>query len=290
MKELITPCLTPFLPNGDVDFPALTSLVKKLDESGVTGIFPLGSTGVFPWLTLEEKKEIMRCVRNNTDKPVYCGVGSTSIAESIQLSVFAEDCGCEFAVLTPPYYMPPDEEGMKEFLLGVMGKSNVNFFLYNIPQFTGSRIQPALLDELIQAVPNLSGIKDSSGDMRYFSRLVSLRKDNFRVLQGQDDLLLPSLAVGGDGGVCGLSNFSDSAVRILESFLAGDVPKAAEINEHTILPLMDALNSSNFPSGYYYAYYLINRLKGGYRPPMHAPPEESAAKIRESVKSLILSK
>lgn len=290
MKELITPCLTPFLPDGDIDFPALTSLVKYLDESGVTGIFVLGSTGVFPWLTLEEKKEIMRCARNNTDKPVYCGVSSTSIAESIQLSKYAEDCGCEFAVLTPPYYMPPDEKGMKEFLLGVMEKSNVNFFLYNIPQFTGSRIQPALLDELIRSVPNLSGIKDSSGDMRYFSRLVSLRKKNFRVLQGQDDLLLPSLSVGGDGGVCGLSNFSDSTTRILESFSSGDIPTATEINEHTILPLMDALNSTTFPSGYYYAYYLINRLAGGYRPPMHAPPEESAAKIRESVNSLVLSK
>ncbi len=287
MKDLITPCLTPFLHDGSVDFQSLTALVRKLDESSVTGIFPLGSTGVFPWLTLEEKKKVVEVVRDSTSKPVYAGVSSTSIAESIQLSKHAADCGCEFAVLTTPYYLPADDEGKREFLTEVMDKSDLDFFLYNIPQFTGNRITPILLEEMIQAVPNLAGIKDSSGDMRYFSRLVSLRKNGFRVLQGQDDLLLPSLAIGGDGGVCGLSNLSDDTVRIMESFFSGKLSEAAEMQEKQVNPLMDVLNSTTFPSGYYYAFYLINRLEGGYRPPMHVPGSDSAAKIRESFKKSV---
>ena len=282
MKDLITPCLTPFLHDGSVDLQSLAALVRKLDESSVTGIFPLGSTGVFPWLTLEEKKKVVEVVRDSTSKPVYAGVSSTSIAESIQLSKHAADCGCEFAVLTTPYYLPADDEGKREFLTEVMDKSDLDFFLYNIPQFTGNRITPILLEEMIQAVPNLAGIKDSSGDMRYFSRLVSLRKKGFRVLQGQDDLLLQSLIMGARGGVCGTSNISPLSLEVYKNFIEGNMNRAMKAQK-LVIQLFKTINYYPFPTMVYATFYRKHNLKGKLPEPITTMGKIVETKIIEVI-------
>ncbi len=286
VKELITPCVTPFTNLDEIDYAAISVLIERLVRFKVTGIFPLGSTGVFPWLSLDEKKSVITYFRNSSDLKIYAGVSSTDVRETVDLAKFAKAAGCDFAVVTPPYYITAGNAEMKSYFEEVLSSCDIDFFLYNIPQFTGSVIPVDLIEYLSGEYSNVSGIKDSSGDMRYFSRLLTTGKRKFKVLQGQDDLLLPSLSLGGDGGICGISNISSIVVRIKEEYERQEMDSARKLQVDLVNPVMDALNSSRFPSGYYYGFYASIGNNGGYRTPMQKPDSASSSRIDDALKML----
>lgn len=279
MSHIITPMLTPFNRKGEIDYDMIDALVERLNSFRVDGIFPLGSTGVFPWLSYEERKKVLSRVRDKAKGKIYAGIESSNIKEVLEYARFASDLGCEFGVMTPPYYITPGQDEMDIFFRAALGGTDLNLFIYNIPQFVGSSIPLDLIEKLAQNYSNLAGVKDSSKDIRYFSRLVSMPDRKIKIYQGQDDLLLPSLVLGADGGVCGISNISPVIVQVRDYFDQGKVDKASEIDINVINHFMDALNSTTFPSGYYYALYRSMGVEGGYRVPMSEPKDEVKADI-----------
>jgi 4-hydroxy-tetrahydrodipicolinate synthase/2-dehydro-3-deoxy-D-gluconate aldolase len=263
--------MTPFDRKGKVDYSITEKLLDRLKLFGVDGVFPLGSTGLFPWLSLSERREFLQFVRERTSLPVYAGAGSASFNESLEMVRLADEIGCEFAVVMPPYYIVPGPEEMSKYFSELFSRVPIKFFLYNIPQLSGAYIPQSLPATLAEEFSNVVGIKDSSADMRYFSKMIQKRPDHFQVFQGQDDLLLPSLSLGGDGGVCGTSNISKLIVTVKDRFVEGSMEEAQSIQVKQVDPLMDSLNSSRFPSGYYYALYRSLKVRGGYRTPMLEP-------------------
>lgn len=274
-RGIITPMVTPFDSKGNIDFDQTKNLIEYLKSIGVSGLFPCGSTGLFTFLSKEERKEFLEFVIDNADGlKVLAGVGSSSTQEAIELGRFAADAGADALVLMPTYYIMPGQAEIKkhfsEFISGVKKET----FIYNIPQLCGTRIELDTVKELKEEHTEIVGIKESSADMRYFSQLMELSGPDFSILQGQDDLLVPSMAIGADGGVCGLSNFSSFVVNAYNEYDEGSRSKGSRIQVKQVNPLIHALLGATFPSAYYYAFYTkFGITEGGYRAPMLEPPD-----------------
>ncbi|PYB67897.1 dihydrodipicolinate synthase family protein [Thermoplasma sp. Kam2015] len=274
-KGIITPMITPMNVKGEIDYSATQVLIEKLGKYGVDGLFPMGSTGLFPMFSIEERKKFLSFVSEHSGKmQVYAGVGSSSTQESIELSKYTEDIGIKTRVLMPTYYIKPDENWIYKHFSAVISAASNDLFIYNIPQLAGTWIGEDLIEKLAKEFSNVKGIKDSSGDMRFFSRIMKHKGTNFDIFQGQDDLLFLSLSIGASGGVCGLSNISPYITNLYHEFSSGNLDKARDIQMNMINPLMYAVNSATFPSGYYYAFYKMNNIKGGYRVPMVEPSSD----------------
>ncbi|MGC8505614.1 MAG: dihydrodipicolinate synthase family protein [Thermoplasmata archaeon] len=281
--QIITPMMTPFNERGEIDYPLTEKLLDRLEEFKVDGIFPLGSTGLFPWLSLAERKKFLEFVASKTHIKIYAGVGSASYNESLEMAMLANDLGCDSGVVMPPFYIIPGMDEMKNYFSSLFSRVPMKFYLYNIPQLSGTYIPQSLPALLASEFSNVVGIKDSSADMRYFSKMVQNRPDHFLVFQGQDDLLLPSLSLGGDGGVCGISNISKIILSVRDRFADGSMKDAASLQIKGVDPLMDSLNAARFPSGYYYALYRSFGVNGGYRIPMLEPSTEIKKNIDENM-------
>lgn len=284
-RGIITPIVTPFSSDGHIDFEATKVLIEYLKGIGVSGLFPCGSTGLFSFLSLEERKNFLKFViENSQGLKVLAGVGSSSNQEAIELGKFAADAGADALVIMPTYYITPTQKETIRHFSDFLSAVKKETFLYNIPQLCGSWIDLDTVKKLRQEFPEVIGLKESSANMRYFSTLMELSDNDFSIFQGQDDLLVPSMSVGADGGVCGLSNFSSSVVNAYNEYDTGSRTKASEIQVKQVDPLLHVLLAPTFPSGYYYAFYNKFGLKtGGYRSPMLEPDQES----RERIASII---
>ncbi len=282
---VISPIITPFSKDGSIDFNATTRLLDFLSESGATGVFPLGSTGLFPWLSLSEKKEFISHVVENSGKlKVIAGVGSPNVNESVELSLHAKDAGADASVLMPAYYITPSQDWILRQFSDVISKNDMPFFLYNIPQLAGVWLDLGTISRLKEEFSNVIGAKESSGDMRYFSRLVDMKSNGFDVFQGQDDLLLASLSIGASGGVCGLSNFIPAISTIYSLHSKGKHSEALEVQMKIVNPLIKSVNIPHFPMGYYYSFYRKMGIEGGYRSPMLPPSEQERKSVDEALK------
>lgn len=284
-RGIITPILTPFQKDGQIDYDATKILLEYLKGIGVTGVFPCGSTGLFSFLGMEERKKYTRFIIDNSDgMKVLAGVGTSSTQESIELGKFASDAGADALVLMPTYYITPGQPEIKKHFSDFLTAVRKETFIYNIPQLCGSRIEPETIGYLKNEFSEIVGIKESSADMRYFSQLIPFSGPDFTILQGQDDLLIPSMSVGADGGVCGLSNFSSAVVNAYNEYDSGSRTKASEIQVNLVDPLLHTLLSTRFPSGYYYAFYSKFGLsEGGYRSPMLEPDGIARERINKMV-------
>ncbi len=276
---IVTPFLTPFKRDETVDYDALKTMVDFLKEIGVSGIFPSSSTGLFPFLSLEERKKLLEKVREYSSLKIFAGIGSADTKGAIDLAKHAKDVGADAVVLMPSYYIKSDQKWIINHFESVLKAIDIDFIIYNIPQLTNSYVDIETIKYLKSQYSQISGIKDSSGDMRYFTKLMEIKDKNFSVFQGQDDLLLISLVLGADGGVCGTSNFSDLIVKLYNAYQSGDIERARSI-QMDVNNLFNALSLANFPSGYYHALYHKFNIQGGYRKPM-VPPEEKVARLIE---------
>ena len=284
-RGIITPMVTPFSKDGSIDFEATKTLIEYLKGIGVSGLFPCGSTGLFSFMKFEERKNFLKYVIENADGlKVLAGVGSSSTQEAIELGKFAAEAGADALVLMPTYYITPGQPEIIRHFTDFITEVKKETFIYNIPQLCGSRIEPETVRKLKEEFSEVVGIKESSADMRYFSRLISLSGPDFSILQGQDDLLVPSMSIGADGGVCGLSNFSSAVVNAYNEYDMGSRSKASDIQVKQVDPLLHTLISATFPSGYYHAFYSKFGLKeGGYRSPMLEPDEETRKHISSAL-------
>lgn len=283
-KGIITPMLTPFDRKGRVSKNMTEKLVESLKDKGVHGLFPLGSTGLFPFLSVRERKSFLETVNDNKGKlPVFAGIGSSSTDESVDLAKHASDIGADVLVLMPPYYITPGQDEIMKHFSKVLSSTDSNLFIYNIPQLAGSWVSFETMLHLKEEYSQIKGVKESSGDMRRFQKVVTLSDRDFTILQGQDDLIFLSLMIGADGGICGTSNIIDETVRIFNNVENNRLDLARKSQIDVVNPLMESLNSVTFPSGYYHAMYQHLGINGGYRLPMIEPSQMKKKEISTAV-------
>ena len=287
MSGIITPMVTPFRQNGEIDYEATAKLLDYLKEIGIYGVFPNGSTGLFPFLSADERMKFLEFViEHSHGMKVLAGIGSSSTQESVKLGKHAKDAGADALVLMPTYYITAGQEEILKHFREVIGTVRKETFIYSIPQLSGAKIEPETVKTLKQEFSEIIGLKESSADMRYFSDIMQFSGPDFAIFQGQDDLLIPSLSIGADGGVCGLTNFSKPVVTAYKEFTSGKLDAARKTQMQKINPFIRSLLTSRFPSAYYYAFYRKFGLNGGYRSPMVEPSESAKNLVNRALETL----
>lgn len=194
--------VTPFLEDGSIDFGSLERLVDFHLENGTDGILVLGTTGESSTMTDEEDLEVAKTVIDRVAGriPVIGGAGSNSTAESLRKAKALEKLGADGLLLITPYYNKSNEEGIYRHFTTVLDQVDVPCLLYNIPGRTGCSISERNVARLATH-PNAWGIKEASGNISYATMVARYLSDDFRMMSGNDDMVVPILSLGGVGVV-----------------------------------------------------------------------------------------
>jgi dihydrodipicolinate synthase/N-acetylneuraminate lyase len=233
LSGIIPPLATPLRKSGDLDEKGLERLIEYVLAGGVSGLFLLGTTGEGPHLEPALRSRIVRdaCRISRLRVPVLVGLCDSSPSAGLRLADLAAAEGADALVLTPPFYFPLSQDELLGYLDRLMPRLPLPVFLYNIPSLTKIRIETATLGWAARNLP-IAGLKDSSGDMRYFAaaREALPRHAGFRLFCGPEEKLLEALSLGADGGVCGGANlFPRLFVSLFRAAVGGCNPEAARL-------------------------------------------------------------
>jgi 4-hydroxy-tetrahydrodipicolinate synthase len=235
---------TPFHDDEDrsIDFETLQRDAQRLEEAGVDGLVPAGSTGESATMTHDEHIEVVEAVIDAVDDvPVIAGTGSNNTREALSLSRRAADAGADALLLISPYYNKPEQEGFIEHYTAIADAVDLPQIVYNVPSRTGQNIEPDTAVELAQH-PNIKAYKAASGDMNQISEIIERTRDEeFAVLSGDDGMTLPMLSVGGTGCISVAANVEpERTCAMVGAALSGDFERARALH-HELGPLFRAL-------------------------------------------------
>ena len=209
IEGIVTPVVTPLLPNGHLDYAAVERHQDFLLRRGISAIFVLGTTGEGPALPPLIRQEMIRASREATRShaPLLVGISSASVEETLELARFAAAVGADGVVAAPPCYLPLETEELLSFYRILATEQPLPLYLYNMPSMTKITLLPELILRIAE-LPNVAGYKDSAGDFDAFQKVAAVlreRKD-FSLFMGPDSLLGRAIAVGACGGVNSGSN------------------------------------------------------------------------------------
>jgi 4-hydroxy-tetrahydrodipicolinate synthase len=230
--------VTPFEPDGSIDFEQLQVDAQRLEAAGVDGLVPVGSTGESATLTHNEHVEVVEAVIDAVgDVPVIAGTGSNNTREALELSQRAADAGADALLLISPYYNKPEQQGLIEHYRTIADEVDCPQIVYNVPSRTGQNIEPDTAVELASH-PNIAGFKAASGDVGQISEIVERTQDEeFAVLSGDDGMTVPLLSIGADGCISVVANVEpERTCAMVGAALAGDYEFARRLH-HELGPL-----------------------------------------------------
>jgi len=288
---IIVPLVTPMDKQQNIDKEALTALIDKLNHSGVHGLFAGGTIGEFPSLTTEELGQLCEILVENAREslPVFIGAGSNNTKVAIKRIKILEDKGADVAVVVNPFYITLNDKSLVEHYTRIAESTELPILIYNIPGYTGQEIPVPVITKLDQNCDSIIGIKDSSGNMGYTNKIIRNTSEDFLYLQGLDNLLLPSLIIGAQGGVNGTANIEPKfIVNLYESFQSGNLERAKTIQLEKVDPLVEACSVGQFPDNFKKASKSVGLDVGDARLPVTPLSEEQISKQRKLLDKLDL--
>lgn len=211
---LLTALITPFLEDTSVDFASLEKLLDLQFNSRIDGLILLGTTGESATLTQTEMEQIVEFTldfkaKSNSSKKVFVGVSDNATSRVLEKIQMFESLAIDGFLVATPFYNKPTQEGLIEHFLQISKATKKDLILYNIPGRTAVNFEPKNILKLLQQTSNIKYIKESSGNLAQIIDLIGILLQNnldTQVLAGDDDLVLPILAIGGSGLVSVLSN------------------------------------------------------------------------------------
>jgi 4-hydroxy-tetrahydrodipicolinate synthase len=280
LGRILTAMVTPFDAELRVDHARAAELARKLVAEGSDGVVVSGTTGESPTLSEDEKVALFRTIvaAIGDRATVVAGTGSYDTAAAVALSRRAAEAGVHGLLVISPYYNKPDQRGLLAHFTAVAGATELPVILYNHPGRTGVTIEPATMAALAE-VPNVVGVKDSSGSLDLVTQYRMATPPDFLVWSGDDPLTLPYLAVGGHGVI---SVTAHVAGRELAAMLAawdrGDLAEARRLHEATYA-LSKVLFCAPSPSPTKYALEKLGFPVGGVRLPLLPADDAARAQV-----------
>ena len=270
-EGVATALITPFGPDGSVNYAKLEELINKQIEDGVDGLVICGTTGESATLT---EKEHMNVIREsvkfvNGRVPVIAGTGSNCTQTAIEMSKEAEEYGADGLLLVSPYYNKATAEGMYEHFADTANAVNIPVILYNIPGRTGVNIDPETIYRLAKDVKNIVAVKEASGNISNIAKIAALTAGlDFDIYSGNDDQVVALCAMGGKGVISVVSHVIPKEMHdLVMSFINGDAKKSLEI-QNKYLSLINTLFIDVNPIPVKEAMNLLGYEVGGYRKPL----------------------
>ncbi|MGN6369500.1 MAG: dihydrodipicolinate synthase family protein [Phycisphaerae bacterium] len=250
IRGVIPPIVTPVDDNERLDEAALKRVVDHVLAGGVHGILALGSTGEFWGFGQEEAQRVLAVTLQQVNRrvPVYCGIGAITTKECIAIAKMAHREGAQAVTILPPMFITPNDEELFAHFKAVAEATPLPLLIYNNPDRMNVNISAALLERLA-GVPNIAGVKDSSGDMSLTAEYIRRTQGTgFRVMAGRDILILATLVYGGVGCVASTANVVPAlVVKIYEEYTKGNLEAAREA-QFKLAPLRVAFGLGSFPS------------------------------------------
>ncbi len=240
IEGIICAMLTPHNKDGSVMRQGIRALVDRLIEDGINVLFPTGTAGEGPILTMEAKKEVISSVLDaaNGRVPVTPGIACPTTEETIALGRFCDDLGTDAVVVVTPWYYRLTDQALYDHYAAISQSVESPIIAYKIPQACVNDISMGLLERLAR-LDGIAGIKDSSGDMVWLSKAIALYGDRLRFFGGNDRLILPCLAAGAVGHVSGSSNaFAAEVVDTYRHFKRGDIASSRAAQQRLLRLLM----------------------------------------------------
>ena len=279
IKGIIPPILTPITADEKVDEIALRSLVDFVIEGGCSGILAFGSNGEFYMMEEDEMTEALAILMDQVAGrvPVYMGIGAIRTSKCIRLAKMGVKMGAKGISILQPMFIKPTDEELKAHVRAIaasVGETAV--LLYNNPGRCGYAMSQDLVEELAHTVPNLVGMKDSSGDLTQTIEFIRRNADvGFKVMCGKDTLIYSGMAVGAVGAVCSTANFLPELVcSIYDKYVAGDIKGSLEA-QWKLNPIRLSMDKSSFPVATKDLANLVGQKVGKpFLPNMPSPPKQ----------------
>ena len=275
---------TPFGPDGQVDYKQLEALVEFQLEHHTNGIVALGTTAETPTLSQEEKDKIAQTVIGKVAGriPVIVGAGSNDTLHAAALARRYEAMGADGLLVVTPYYNKANKSGMLAHFRTIADGVNIPILLYNVPSRTGCSIPLDVLEELSHH-KNIVGIKEASGDIAYVTAAARLLSQDFCMLSGNDDEVLPLLALGGSGVISVLANIApDQTHELVSSYQSGDIAHARDV-QLKYLELIHALFAETSPAPLKEAMNLLGMKVGSCRLPLGPVSESTRQRLEKAL-------
>jgi 4-hydroxy-tetrahydrodipicolinate synthase len=217
------PIITPF-KDGEIDYTGYERLLDHYVRAGVTGVIPLGTTGESPTIDEAETEALVeRTVATVAGRvPILIGVGGNDTRKVVKAVKRLQKHAVQGILSVCPYYNRPSQDGMREHFTRVAEATDRPILIYNIPYRTGVNLANETLLALAE-VPNIAGVKDSSGNIAQSLDLLRQRPPGFAVLTGEDAFFYTMLAHGGDGGILASAHVETAAfLAVYERMVAND--------------------------------------------------------------------
>lgn len=233
LEGVLVPLVTPLRPDLTLDHGALERLIRHLDAAGIDGLFLLGTTGEGPHLSFATRKELIQSATRLAPRRMRClaGITDCSVDDSVRMAEAAAEAGADAVFFTSPFYFPLEQYEVLRHAEALVRLLPLPYLLYNMPSHARNEFSLETVDE-ISKWDGAAGIKDSSGDWRYFSRLVEMFRErrDFAVFTGPEEVLLDALLIGASGGVAGGGNLAPSWLAgIAAAFREGRMEEAKRL-------------------------------------------------------------
>lgn len=274
--------VTPFTEDG-IDFDKLGELIEFQIKEGTDALIICGTTGEASTMPDTEHKAAIKFAVEKVNKriPVIAGTGSNDTRHAIELSQYAEEVGSDAILTVTPYYNKTSQRGLYEHFKAIAGSIKIPAVLYNVPSRTNLNINPETIKELSE-IENIVAVKECN--LSQVGDIINLCGDNFTIYSGNDDQVLPLLALGGKGVISVMANIIPKQTHdLVAKFLAGDIEGSRKI-QLRVLDLIKALFIDVSPIPVKAAMNLMGMNVGKCRMPLVDMSDKNVEILRKSMK------
>jgi 4-hydroxy-tetrahydrodipicolinate synthase len=284
-----TALVTPFLRDGALDLKTLAELVEWQIDCGINFLVACGTTGETPTLEEEEWLDVIRTTVEaaNDRVPVLAGCTHNSTREAVRKAQkVAEIPGVHGLLTASPYYNKPSQEGQFQHFQVIASSMALPLVLYNIPGRTGVNLEPKTIARIVDSVPTIIGVKESSGDLPQITELIHLMPRNVPVFAGDDTVALAAIGVGAAGLISVASNEIPREIRkMVIAALADDWDGARALNQK-YYELMQANFWEPSPGPVKCIMAMMGRIQEAYRLPI-VPPSSTTRKRLQKLAAVL---
>ena len=277
-----TALVTPFTREGTLDERALRRLIALQSDAGVDALVLLGTTGEPCTLTMEERARVIAIGLEaaNGRLPVIIGTGANDTHRAVEYARQASALGAQGQLCVTPYYNKATQEGLVRHFFAIADACPLPMIVYNVPGRTGMSMTPETCAQLC-AHPGIVGLKEASGDVLLAAHMLEATKCRLPLYCGNDDLILPLMALGAQGAISVVSNVLPAQTRALTAACLSGCMEQARSAQLALLPIIRALFSQVSPIPVKAALSMLGLCEDVLRLPLTPMEEPQRGKLRE---------
>ncbi len=286
LKGSLVAIVTPMDEEGGLDLDRFRSLLDFHIDQGTDGIVVVGTTGESPTVDFDEHHLLMRTAVDHVAGriPVIAGTGANSTREAIDLSIYAKNAGVDACLSVAPYYNKPTQEGLYQHFKAIAEAVDIPHILYNVPGRTVADIHNNTALRLAQ-IPNITGIKDATGDIGRGSDLLLRAPPGFSIYSGDDVSALALLLLGAHGVISVTANVAPKMMHeICIAAFSGDLNTARALNNKLLRLHIDLFVEAN-PIPVKWAVAQMGLINSGIRLPLTPLSSQYHELIRAAMQS-----